>query len=267
MKRAVITAVAVLISLIMVACGSGYSEQTVNNVNTVLDKLTKALDTAGELKKGDKTDAVKQSLTALAAEDAKFAADKENGNEYKTAFSDEQFAAKAQKAYDAYTSALKNTTVDAGVKAVLESDAFQAMRWLNAVKDAKAMFSALNSLVKDTADKIQKAAGAADIADAINGYSKKIQDIYTVGLNLQKKYPVYHKNLAASPLLKAETAQARKVMVEMGKAVNKTQEKYSDGNKGKTVDGKIIKAEEIKTVQDAFENLKKVLKSLKEKKV
>lgn len=267
MKKAVILTVIALLSLPLISCGTSYSEKTVSNVNSMLTELTAVFQKAAELEKGKDSAALSAKLNALQKQDATFSADKELGNEYKTAFGDEQFAKKSKAAYEAYNKMLKNEEVPADFKKAAAAENFQAMRWLNAVKDAKTMLGQLNNLCAQTAQAMQKAENVDGVVAALNNYTAKMETVHKDGVQLEKKYPKYRSLLAGSPLLKAQVDRARKVMVDLGKTVKKMQERYSDENKGKTVDNKVIKAEDIKKFKNAFKNLQDKLKQLKEKKV
>ncbi|MDR2735077.1 MAG: hypothetical protein LBC99_10675 [Spirochaetota bacterium] len=241
MKKIVLSAI--LLALILSACGSSVSKETREGAGKLIEGLTLSLTNyMGALKTAENAQAANDLAAAFKAGIAEFAAADtalSAKEDYYLINSDKNLVAQMDTLAQAVTSFKKslNGESESYTLAAFAQPAARAaladfgtldifpLSWLNACADARELIQSLAKLMDETQNAMRGARDGGGAGAALTAYAEGVSRLSTVGVGLEEKYP-YFKKAAADPSLERPVSDLRSAMVALGKEIKDNSTKY-----------------------------------------
>lgn len=257
--------VLVVISVLVIACGSSISDGTRTAASEHIGKISSSLTNAVSALKGAKDAASANSvfsnfsttLSTLVSAEAALA--KDSG--YSQVAQDKALREKIDKLSRDIISftnavsgnnkdiALEAAALDAGkrILTLFTNASFAPVEWIRACDEARVMISDLTKLMESTHKALQDAKNGKAAGDALIAYAGSVKTLSERGQVLEKRYPFF-KKAATDPSLEKPVADFRSSMVKLGNEL-KAKEKALKDDKDFT--------DALKQMKDSLTSLKK----------
>lgn len=244
MKK-ILAVVLVVLSSLVIACGSSISDNTRNAASEHIGKIASSLTNAIAALQGAGDPAsvntvfsnFSATLSALVAAEAELA--KDSG--YSLVAQDKvlrEKIGKLEKVIINFTNTvsgnnkdvtLQPLALDAGLRilTLFTNASFAPIEWIRACDEARGMIFDLTKLMESTYKALQDAKNGKAAGDALIAYADSVKALSERGQILEKRYPFF-KKAATDPSLEKPVADFRSSMVKLGNELKAKEKAFKD---------------------------------------